>query len=340
MSIRRRGRGCRATLALRLATVCAAAVTLVPVAAESASAYVPCPGPISSAEILNWQYRWPTPGADPKGVTLCEGFGSVLRKGYLQIVDLNDGAKLRLVSQLDPSSPTPSKYEPYTKYQKRTVDEWYSHIKNGNSIQQPATTRLFSTTNASFFKDSDNGNPTALTFPHRFDLLHETWGAAMWERWGVPTTCPDPNAFDYCAAKRLLRIGSPGDQPQKVGVEPSFTLYDAPMAEMLLRDGYQQPWQGSWDATMGFGPQVQVGDEARRNYIGTYNNVVYIWTSDKEYTNAQAYDLMQQIQPGMSVMQLDGGGSAQMHSEYGWMDSNIPVLDRKVPDVLAVYQAP
>lgn len=127
MSIRREIRGGRASLTAVVATILSVVATLA-VTAQSASAYVPCPRPISAGGILNWNYLWPTAGADAKGVTLCQGFGSVFSKGYLQIVDLSDGAKIRLVSSIeDPPDPFWGDHE----YFKKTAADWYSHIRGG-----------------------------------------------------------------------------------------------------------------------------------------------------------------------------------------------------------------
>ncbi len=347
MSIRREGRGRRAVLAARATTACTAVAALLAVGAPSASAYVPCPRPIPDAEILNWQTHWPTSGADAKGVTLCQGFGSVLSKGYLQIVDLNDGAKLRLVSKVDARSPTPSRYEPGTLYEKRTADEWYSYIRAGRSVTLPATSQLFSTTNASFFKNADNSSPTALSFSHRFNYTHETIGMLWREiRDNMPPTgfgCPGgmPAFPDVCALKEVLNIGDPSVRgAQRIVIRGMLSFWDAPQAEYMLGDPDGLGVPQAWDATVAFDPLHTVGTTSRRNYIGFFLNRVYIFTSDKEYTNLEAESIMQAIQPGMTTMQLDGGGSAQFHSAYGHMDSAIPVLDRKVPDVIAIYRAP
>jgi hypothetical protein len=107
----------------------------------------------------------------------------------------------------------------------------------------------------------------------------------------------------------------------------------------------------TWDAAVSFTPEVVVGEaeeeyKNRRNYLGIYDHVVYIFTSDNDYTNAETVEIMNEIQPGMEMIQLDGGGSAQFYAEeYGEMDSSIPYIptyseDREVASVLAVYRAP
>lgn len=340
MSIRREGRGRRATLAARVATACAALAAVLAVTAPTASAYVPCPAAIPSMNIDGWQTNWPTAGADAKGVTLCLGFSGVppMDRAWLQIVDLNDGAKLRLVSETDGAW---GSSKPDTSYQKRTADDWFSWIRDlddewDDEVIAPGARRLFSTTNASFFKCSDltGCSTTTLPFPHWFSQAQDTVGVAS----GNPS---DP---DHSAPKRSLRLGTltnqDGDIPvQRVTIAPFPTYYDWYDARTLLADENGSGEVGTSDATVAFAPDYVIGDSSRRNYIGTYGNVVYIFTSHSNYTNAQVNEIMQQIRPGMYTMQLDGGGSAQFHSDYGHMDSNIPVLDRSVPDVLAVYRA-
>jgi len=345
MSIRRTGPGHRATRTAWVVATGTAVAAVLAVTAPSASAYVACPTwPSPAGSIEDWATKWPAPGANPKGVTLCQAQVEGHGMGYLTILDLRDGAKLRLVSQVDPGSPIPRADRPYTEYKKRTASSWYSYIRSGGSYISPDPSRLFSTTNASFFNTTANGVATTLPFPHRFNQGHETWGSAMVEDWGA--SCPNPEAFDYCATKKLLRIGTPSETPQKLGVTPMFRVYDSVQAQLVLQDGHRsigESWPGAADATVAFDPLTSVGSASRRNYIGKYGNVVYLFTSTESYTNAQAAQIMQDIQPGMSVMQLDGGGSAQMHSAYGTIDSVIPDIpfgNREVADVLAVYTGP
>lgn len=352
MSIRREGRGRRATLTARVATLGTMAAALLGVTAQSASAYEPCPGPISAGGILNWNTLWPTPGADPKGVTLCHGFGSVFSKGYLQIVDLSDGAKLRMVSAIEDP---PDRYWGHQRYFKQTADEWYADIRAGGLVSSPASSRLFSTTNASYFNDSSiTTHWTSLPLPHRFNQVQETWGSAMYDQWksgsgwrcngdgtGTGTTSPD-----VCATKRALFLGDPSAGWQDIGMYylSAYSTFDLPFfldagqARTVLSNDDR-----SWDGTVGFSPTYEVGATGasnRRNYLGMASGKVYIFTSDTDYTTAEANAIMQEIVPGMTTIQLDGGGSAQFHSAYGSMDSSIPSFDREVPDVLAVYRAP
>jgi hypothetical protein len=351
MSIRREDRGRRRTLTARVATVCTVVAALLCVTAQSASAYVPCPRPVEAAGILNWNVLWPTPGADAKGVTLCHGFGSVFSKGYLQIVDLEDGASLRLVSSLeDPVD----RYQGHQQYFKRTADDWYSSIRAGGGVSTPASSLLFSTTNASYFNNTGVSALTTIPFPHRFDQVHETWGTVGYDHWlaGYPGICngdgtgTGTTSPDVCATKRALHLGDPTSGIQRVGMYYNNVLrsfdwpysMDAGTSRTILADS-----DYAWDATIGFSPTYEVGAtgaSSRRNYLGMVANRVYIFTSDTEYTTAEANAIMQEIYPGMTAIQLDGGGSAQFHSAYGSMDSSIPLFDREVPDVLAIYRAP
>lgn len=333
-------RGRRAALTSRVATACAAVAALLAVAVPSASAYVPCPGALHDYNIDDWETRWPTAGADPKGVTLCQGFGGVplSSRTWLQIVDLGDGAKVRVHAERAEWV----NVEPYvdSKLRKRTAEDWYDFIRAAdpndisNRYNTPHPRYVFSTTNASFFKDSDNSNPTTkLPLPMKHSGSTYTYGVAM----------VDPNDPDHHAPKRFLRLGGVSnlwDGPvQNVHIGPFPTYYNWPEADEYMCCTSSPNVIDSIDSTVGFEPDFAIGDAARRNYIGTYGDTLYILTTDSPFTNAQANGIMQQIQPGMYVMQLDGGGSAQLHSAYGSMDSNIPIFDRMVPDVLTVYRA-
>jgi hypothetical protein len=322
----RNDRGLRSGLAARVATTCTVVAALVPVMAGSASAYVPCPTvTVPSADVTGWATEWPTPGADPKGVTECLVLQSTLDMGYLQIVDLRDGAKLRLHAEV------PWPWEPGRDvlFKKHTASDWYSFIRahgGEDRYNDPAASRLFSTTNASFFKNADNGEQTKLPFPHLSWSEFESEGVAA------------PGDPDWEAPKRSLRIGYTDTAIQKVRVASFPTYYTVDdFWDVIYTPGTFE----ATDATIGFDPLHAVGTVSRRNYLGVSGSVVYILTTNTDITNAQAMDVMQTVKPGMAVVQLDGGGSAQTYSEYGEIDSSIPwPLAREVPDVLAVYRAP
>lgn len=339
MLIRKR-RGLRATL-----TACTVTAALLGGAgAQSASAWVPCPtGGNSAGAIDEWETIWPTGGADAKGVTMCLGeegiFGS--DKGWLQIVDLNDGASIRLMGDREPTGPASHPYQPDVVFRKRTAHDWYTWLQSLNPNEgenfwwtRPAARYLFSTTNASFFKDSDNDHDTTVPFPRR------DWGGLA-ASFGVSSTLRDS---DWDAPKRGLLIGDPDpwDSPvQKVRVVNFTTHYvPADIPSLLMHVGGNVNNYDTVDYTVSFTPDYRVGGASRRNYLGVYRNVVYLFTSDADYTNAQAIAIMQEINPNMDLIQLDGGGSAQMYSLLGEMDSSIPIFDREVADVLAIYRAP
>jgi hypothetical protein len=135
------------------------------------------------------------------------------------------------------------------------------------------------------------------------------------------------------------------ENPQRASIHSFPTEYefrrDGELYNRLRFD--EREWV--FDSVVSFTPKPEFGGENRRNYVGTYGDAVYILVTDEAYTNAQASEMMQEIQPGMNVIQMDGGGSAQFYSNYGEMDSSIPDTppifeDREVPTVLAVYRAP
>ena len=352
MSFRSKRRGLHAAF-----TACAVTVGVLAGTAESASAFVPCPsGGNRAGSISEWTTTWPpNERTDPKGVTMCLGEEGIwgTDKGWLQMVDLGDGARIRLPTQVDPSS----RYglwnygllgEPYTLYTKRTAEDWYAWLRNYDpenpayefSYEFPPSTRLFSVTTASFFKDDNNERPTRLPFPFLFFEHHDSFGMSSVLR-----------DEDYAAEKKSLEIGSPtsyGEEEAEInqtvrleGFPARYTSSD--VVTKLQYEGRTigdpEEW-GIIDGLVSFAPWYRVGESNRRNYLGVYGDTVYIFTSDALYTNEQAYEIMREIQPGMDVIQLDGGGSAQLYSEYGEMDSSIPIFNREVPNVLAIYRAP
>jgi hypothetical protein len=342
LSFRIERRGIRATL-----TACAVAVGMLAGTSQVASAYVPCPsGGTRSANVDSWDTLWPIEErVDPKGVTLCEGVGGILNntRGYLQIADLGDGAKIRLHADVDPESPEAWLGEPDVLYRKRTADDWYSWLVNLDpeieanwSYVRPDNERLFSVTNASFFSDTDNDNQTMMSFPLVTWGGMSTLGQAQREYEKA-----EPRRYDWEHAKKALLIGGEvyrGVQDVKVNSIRTRYEYEDLIRELMHVGGEEYSYD-TLDAAVSFAPEVTVGESELRTYVGVYGDTVYIWVTDDEFTNAEASATMQEIQPGMEVIQMDGGGSSQFYSLYGEMDSNIPIADREVPSVLAIYRA-
>jgi len=356
MSFRCKRRGLHAML-----TALAVIVGVLACTAQFASAFVPCPsGGNRAGAISEWQTTWPpNRETNPKGVTMCLGEQGIwgTDKGWLQMVDLGDGARLRLMAQVSPASRYGERNsgaieDPDTLYTKRTATDWYQWMRELNPEdphyeEMPETGRLFSVTNASFFKETRNELPTKLPFPFFTAGGHDTLG--------VSTVLRDA---DWAAEKKALEIGDIEGWPEEAEEEPveihqTVKLEGFParyrwedVSNLINEFESGEPYvSGLSDGLVSFAPWYRIGEAGeeyknRRNYLGVYGDTVYIFTSDANYTNEEAYAIMREIQPGMDVIQLDGGGSAQLYSAYGEMDSSIPIFNRKVPNVLAIFRAP
>jgi len=348
MTYRRKRRELHATLTTLVASACTIVALLAIMAASAFASNVPCPsGGNRAGSISEWETTWPPPRTDGAGVTMCLGEEGIwgTDKGWLQIVDLRAGAKIRLIADREPTGPESSAYEPDTVFRKRTAEDWYTWIRSLNpslgenwAYTQPRAGKLFSTTNGSFFKDTDNANDTTMPFPRW------TWGVADTFGQAQRLSGEEEGAFDWEQPKKYLAVGyhnefeEPETQAVRVGSFP--TRYEWEDLETYIQHVGGDPYNfDTIDATVSFAPTVRIGSSRRRTYLGTYGSVVYLFTSDAEYSNEAALAIMQEIRPGMEVIQLDGGPSAQMYSEWGEMDSEVNIHDQEVADVVAIYTA-
>jgi hypothetical protein len=352
MSFRKR-RGLHATL-----TACAVIVGVLAGTTQSASAFVRCPAALvanRSAHVTIWNTLWGTRRETAKGVTLCQGEGGGFNtRGYLEIADLGDGAKIRLQSDLNPESLEPNTYQTHTSYAKRTAEDWYSWIRGLAHTEQnaerlePENSRLFSTTNATFFTEAEELSTTYLPFMFGSGAGLETLGLSFQrahpfypnEEWHAEAPRPDA---DYEAPKKALLLGDELWEAGSTAEIQQVRIQSFPSRYEIEDMGWEW-WEESFfteDYAVSFTPEYRVGgrESTLRTYVGLYGRVVYIWITDDEYTNAEASATMQEIKPGMRVIQMDGGGSAQFYSAYGSMRSQIPIFPRKVPNVLAIYRA-
>src|SRR5690242_7128542 len=133
MSIRT-PRGLHATLAMLVAAACMIVGLMAVMATTATASNVPCPsGEFRNGDIDAWDTVWPPPRTDGRGVTMCEAFGgpfNLLVRGYLQIVDLEAGARIRLLSQADETEGEPWDPVSRTLFEKRTAQQWYEWIEN------------------------------------------------------------------------------------------------------------------------------------------------------------------------------------------------------------------
>jgi hypothetical protein len=363
MSLRFRRRGLRATL-----TACAVTVGVLAGTSQLASAFVPCPTTGSRIMVPSiWETKWPNEArVNPKGVTLCRISNGGITLGYLQMVDLGDGARIRLHADVDPESPEPDILETNTRYRKRVAREWYTWLRSLPGSEwveegfhytyiEPEPTRLFSITNATFFTET---RTTTTTLPFPIETMGElstfgfSWRRAHREPFAYPgfepgSVTPDE---DYEAPKKMLQIGEiinweteeERNQAARVAAYPTHYEWDFELRylEMVEYPGGNTEEPELADLAVSFPPEFRVGESNRRNYVGVYGDTVYIFITQALITNENARAMMQEIQPGMEVIQMDGGGSNQFYSRYGEIVSNELPSQRRVPTVLAVYRAP
>jgi hypothetical protein len=325
---------------------------------HAAYAWVPCPtAEIPSASVEHWITQYGERRETAKGVTLCEGDGGFFEntRGFLQIVDLGDGAKVRLQAQANTTTPR-EWLSPQTLYKKRTAEDWYYWIRGLSSEGRnqawlnPEKTLLFSVTNASFFKETE-GSESRLSWPFMFAFANESLGMAFLEAWpnyprpGWRLGGPRANA-DYDAPKSVLQLSSEmrPEHAQSVRIRGFRERYEYEDVDAWFRSHPEDPFSIKDAAVSVPGEYDRSGvrESKRRTYVGVWGQIVYIWATDDEFTTEEANATMQEIQPGMDVIQMDGGGSTQFFAgEYGSLNSlGSPITSRAVPTVLSVYRGP
>jgi hypothetical protein len=319
----------RATLAARLLAVCVLAVVLTPMSAPPASADQPCPSTgVPGTNISEFETAWPPDDeTDARGVTLCRLVNLSDTWGYVQIVDMADGASIGLRAQQQIGQPTPASAADWL-YTKRTVQQQYEFDTGGTGLPAPGNVPTFSATNTAFFTDTSSAT-TKLSLPehaNNFGVVYKSWGYALHQT--------DP-AWE--APKRKLVMGAPWSDNQLVRISPFPTYYTASEADTFA--------QGHYSGTVGFDPLFGSG-EARRTMVGVnagygvYGSRVYILTTFGYYTLEQAQDILRHF-GSQTEIQLDGGGSTQMYSPFGEIESYgggcCGLSERPVPSHLMTY---
>jgi hypothetical protein len=309
MLISGRVRRFRAAFAARLLAVCALAVVLTPMSAQPASAYQPCPSTgVPGTNISEFETAWPPDEqTDPRGVTLCRLVNLSDTWGYVQIVDLADEASIMLRAQQQVGQPTPASAADWL-YTKRTAQEQFEFLTGGTGLPAPGNIPTFSDTNAAFFTDTSS-DTTKLSLPERAN----NWGVVQ-KSWGYALHQTDP-AWE--APKRKLVMSAPLSGVQLVRISPFPTYYTEAEADTFA--------DGHYSGTVGFDPLFGSG-EARRTMVGVnagygvYGSRVYILTTTGYYTLSQAQDILRHF-GSQTEIQFDGGGSTQMYSPYGEIES-------------------
>ena len=249
-----------------------------------------------------------------RGVTLCAGIAPELSvvNVNLQIVDLNAGAKIHIVSETAAGS---GECYPGTLFNKKTAEDWFDAIPN-LGFAEPSE-NLFSTTNAGFFISTEGSDTTALSLPEsRFDTCRS-------KGWALATQYENPPDPAWDAAKLRLWFGSYYTQGyQSAGIQQfsgHYTDYDAG-----LYNAYQQ------DQLVAFNPmEGDLDQHSPRTFVGVRANKVYI-ISIAAYLTLGEVGYLTGGELGLSdlyyqIIQLDGGGSTQTFNVIGDnIESSVP----------------
>lgn len=261
---------------------------------------------------------------DDHGVTVCAAnWDDDAEDALVQIVDLSAGAQIQILSdRVDPWEVATAT----NQYEKRNIIDWWNYLRFDFPGIYP-NERLVSTTNASFFINTSLDPSTALSMPeranqggpaaHTLGYAFADHGDAAWDR-----------------GKRVLRITGSANV-QLTGFPTHYTESDV-----------YNTFIPAWKGTVGFGPfEGDTESESRRTFVGVSpvsgTTKVYILSTAVDMNLGEARHILETFGSDLE-MQLDGGASTQTalnQSPYGF-DSYIPLIGRKVPDVIAVYEAP
>jgi hypothetical protein len=298
--------------------------------------------------------QWETvqPEGPSGGITLCLGVtpGIGIQDGYMQIVDLTAGAKVRLITD-----PCHLGEGCNAKYHVRTADEWASWIQSNPNINpdggaahiHPDPSRLYSVSNAAFFNQSSN--PTTLSLPFVQHTRADTgFDFAQVNDGGALNNTGDP-AWD--SNKRAITFGDQLITPQEVQMLAFPTHYthdDVVSPPFVPADGQNEDCGFNnglgceWDATVGFTPDsMSAGSgDAPRTYVGisgdeTGINTVYILNTKLNVSVSDAQNILESFGSQLEL-QFDGGESTQLWGNGGANLIDSPI-GRGVPMVLAVY---
>jgi hypothetical protein len=289
-----------------------------------------------------------------RGVTLCRGYEPPgISKAWVQIVDLNAGAKIRLINEGCQSCPYSDTYR-FTdyRYNKRTASDWFDWINR--HVDTPEPGRLFSTSNASFFPDTEFNETSPITlpeshhkatFPDGSIYFHHTWGWAF-------DTCPHKPRFchddaRWKAPKIALSLADHTAPRQNVRMLPFPKHYrDKDVISLQgLADPDFERLEG--DSIVGLTPTFVGEETARRTFVGVNHDIadtVYILNTNEFFTVGDAQSILESF-GAVFTMQLDGGASTQLYGPDWNGDGDRDTLvgsyiGREVPDTLAVYLAP
>jgi hypothetical protein len=298
------------------------ALVLISAWTPTASALQPCPagGVPTVGAIDSWTTQWSS-----RGITACSGLDQqdpMNVSAWVFIVDRNDGAKVRILSQTHPGQPGST--NPWAwQFTKRTASQWFDWAIANVGI--PSSSRqLFAVSNGSFYVDSSSSASSAISLPEQVGGSLRTWG------WAIGNHTDSA----WSAFKRYLRVQHPSNNPQSVQIGSFPQFYGS--NDMFTTFG--SAW---YDGTVGFEPTYCAVDcdPHRRTYAAVAGSRFYLLNMARAVTPGDATAVIQSVAGGLATaIQLDGGGSTQMRSRVGSLNS--APLSRPVPEAIALYMAP
>jgi Phosphodiester glycosidase len=304
--------------------------------------------------VPNWQQTF-----SQRGVTLCQGNGADgVDDAYVQIIDLNAGAKIRLASDPCEACGIADPFNPrFTdlKYNKRTAPEWFTWVKD--NVDLPGPDRLFSTSNGSFFRGSSgNTVPEQISLPEMHNVVNLPDGAQSVWTWGWAfDTCPE-NPEPFChvdpgwnnGPKKAIHFGDTTATKQNVQILDFPRHYEDGNVQALFFGVLGDELRIKGDATVGYTTEANSATD-RRTFVGTdlARNTVYILNTSEQFNNFDTSQILASFGGSGNQIQLDGGGSTQLAVDANLdgipgtvVESDDIFGERTVPDTLAVYLAP
>lgn len=268
------------------------------------------------------------------GVTVCSGVGA---HEYYQLiaVDLTEGAKLRVVSDVVSGAPSGD-----AEFDKRSMPEWKDWIEDSHGPLTPAPSRLAAVVNTGFLVDADSAT-TPLSLPEKIDGTIKTRGYAG-SHWEDPAWSMAPKF-----SLRLGFAGNPGPQIVHNG------MFGDPLTGHYTNQDVDDHFDTYTDGTVGYPSWKAPSDgNVARNRTFAFRQSWHDWAGHDMFfilvyhggifdgvTLSQMDAEIQHILGGWWpdwTIQFDGGRSTSLCTTT-FCHSNM--LTREVPEVLAIYES-
>lgn len=302
--------------------------------ADASSRHSPSKAPSeSSTQSTTCPIGWWQKESDV-GIAECGQTGGRGEIWNLIVINPNEGAKMRIVSQHDTSSPQPPSED--AAFRKKSADEWADYILS-NNVGPPSSSKLSHVVNAGFLV-TDTGSSSPLSLPEKRSGSLKTYGYALAHTTDWAFGWPD---------KRYIKLGDPNELRQWADVGPFPYPWGSPPPGYTKND-VDDVFYYAYDATVAYGPHSAPSEadakkrrtfflkdiNSERAYILTTSSATLADVNSKvEQLHAQNPEIL--IWDDQRV-QLDGGRSTQTYSvkrDSWWVG---PIW-RRVPEVLAIY---